>query len=90
MVVERKIWPEYFNDIRDGKRCFDIRLADFDVDVGDTILIKEWDPLTQQYTGREVKKLVTYLMRTKEMAFWNKDEIEKYGYQIMSLADEKK
>ncbi len=87
MIVERKIWPEYFSAIKAGRKSFEIRLADFEINEGDILLLREWDPLTREYTGRELKKKVTYIMRTKEMAFFTQDEIDKYGYQIMSLKD---
>ncbi len=87
MIVERKIWPEYFYAVKAGRKNFEARLADFEVNEGDILLLREWDPLTREYTGNELKKKVTYIQRTKEMAFFTQDEVEKYGYQIMSLKD---
>ena len=29
MKIEKKIWPEYFDDVKSGKKKFELRLADF-------------------------------------------------------------
>ena len=36
--VEKKVWPEYFQTILDGKKTFELRLNDFDIVDGDTLL----------------------------------------------------
>ena len=48
---------------------------------GDILLLREWDPKKKKYTGRVIEKKVTYLAR------WSKDEVEKYGYQIIGLRE---
>ncbi len=88
MRHEKKVWPEYFQRIVDGTKRYELRLADWDCNSGDELVLKEWDPHTKQYTGRELVKSVTYVMRTKDPAhekFWPKDEIEKHGFQIISF-----
>jgi hypothetical protein len=30
--IEKKIWPKYFQAIIDGKKTYELRLADFDCD----------------------------------------------------------
>ena len=47
--IEKKTWPEYFQALFDGTKTFDIRLANFDCKVGDSIVFREWDPHTQNY-----------------------------------------
>lgn len=85
MVIEKKIWPEYFAAVLSGDKNFELRLADFECKKGDTLLLREWDPGKKEYTGREVNKEVTYVGRTKDMTFWQEEDIKKYGYQIISL-----
>lgn len=83
--IEKKILQKYFQKILDGEKNFELRLADFECNEGDALVLKEWDPETNSYTGRELEKTVTYVLKTKDIDFWPKEEIEKYGYQIISL-----
>ena len=85
MKYEKKVWPEYFQKILDGDKTFELRLADWECKEGDILILKEWDPETQEYSGREIEKTVTYVDKTKNMTFWPKEEVEKYGYQIISF-----
>lgn len=62
MTHELKTWPEYFNRVLDGSKSFEIRRADRPFNVGDTLLLREWKPMAREYTGREVRKLVTYTL----------------------------
>ncbi len=85
MNIEKKVWPKYFQKIIDGDKTFELRLADFECNSGDDLVLKEWDPKTKEYTGREIEKQVTYVLKTKDLKFWSKEDIEKYGYQIISF-----
>ena len=85
MRIEKKVWPEYFQKIVDGVKKYELRLADFDCQKGDELILKEWDPNTKSYTGREICKKVTYTLRTKDVKFWTEKEVDKYGYQIISF-----
>jgi hypothetical protein len=60
-------------------------LADFDCNEGDMLLLKEWDPNTKKYSGREVEKMVIYVGKTKGLTFWSKEEIDKHGFQIIAF-----
>lgn len=83
--IEKKTWPEYFQDILEGKKNFDLRLNDFDCEVGDILIFKEYDPEKKEYTGREVEKEIGYVLKTKGNDFWNKEDVDKYGYIVMGL-----
>lgn len=86
-VIKKKTWPESFALIFSGKKGYDLRLGDFTVQEGDTIVFEEWDPTTKAYTGRSIEKRVTYVSKFKvdEIQYWPKEEIEKQGLQILSL-----
>lgn len=81
----KKILPEYFQAIIEGKKTFELRLADWICQIGDTLLLQEWDPKSQSLTGRSIEKQVTYVGKTKNIQFWSKEDIEKYGFQIISF-----
>lgn len=80
MKHEKKVWPEYFEKILIGKKTYELRLADWDCAEGDTLVLKEWDPNTEKLTGRILEKKITYIGKTKDMNFWKKEDVEKYGY----------
>lgn len=85
-IIEKKAWPEFFEKVSSGEKKFDFRLADFDIGVGDTLLLREWDPKTKEYTGREISKKVTYIIKVNSNnTMWPKEDLEKYGLQILSL-----
>lgn len=83
--IEKKAWPEMFEAVRDGKKTFDLRLADWECKEGDILVLREWDPKTKKYTGRVLKKKVTFVFKTKDTKFFSKEEIEKYGFQVIGF-----
>ena len=85
MIITKKIWPEYFEDVASGKKKFELRLADFKARVGDTLILKEWDPQTQTYTGRSLNTHITYVLKTKNLPFWSKQDIDNHGFQILQI-----
>lgn len=56
-----KTWPEPFRAVLAGKKKHEVRFNDRAFQVGDTLHMREWDPTTKQYTGRDCKSVVTYL-----------------------------
>lgn len=85
MKIEKKIWPQYFDKITSGEKTFELRLADWECNPGDVLVLREWDPETKQYTGREIEKKVTYVLKTKDVDLWPKEDVERYGYQIIAI-----
>jgi len=85
MGIKKKVWPKFFQKILDGDKTFELRLADFECKPGDILVLREWNPETKEYTGRVIEKKVTYVIKTKNVEFWPKKEVEKYGYQIISF-----
>jgi len=85
MKHEKKIWPKYFQKILEGKKNFELRLADWECNEGDILVLREWDPESKEYTGRKLEKEITYVIKTKDVDFWSKQDVEKYGYQIISF-----
>lgn len=90
MRIEKKVWPEYFQQIVDGKKTFELRLNDFDISEGDTMILNEWDPATKDYTGITLEKQVGYVGKWKidELTkFWTREDIDEKGLQVISLKD---
>ena len=85
-IIKKKIWPEYFEAVESGKKKGELRLNDFEVNEGDTLVLEEWDPKTKEYTGRKMEKKVTDVSRFKiDQLFWPEEEIKEKGIQIISL-----
>lgn len=86
--IEKKAWPEYFEKVLDGSKTYELRLNDFEIEPGDILILKEWNPETKEYTGREIEKTVGYVgPETIEglTRYWSHKEIEEKGIQVISL-----
>ncbi|WP_445505788.1 ASCH/PUA domain-containing protein [Niallia sp. 03091] len=75
MKHELKIDPMFFGSVAAGLKTFEIRFNDRNYKVGDTLLLKEYDHVIDQYTGREIEKRVTYITN-----YGQQD-----GYVVMSI-----
>jgi len=84
-TIHKKIWPEYFELILSGKKQYELRLADFDISEGDLLVLEEWDPKTQSYTGRTIKKQASYILKFKLDSFGQKKLIEKNGLYVIQF-----
>tara|TARA_R110000851_G_scaffold44625_1_gene109566 strand:- start:1195 stop:1431 length:237 start_codon:yes stop_codon:yes gene_type:complete len=62
-----KILPQYFEEVWDGNKTFELRKDDRDYKVGDTLRLLEFD--YGNYTGRECNRTIWYILR----------DCEKYG-----------
>ena len=85
MRIEKKTRPEYFEKVMSGEKSFDLRLGDFECKPGDVLVLKEWDPKLKNYTGRVIEKKVIYVLKTKTQEFWPREDIEKYGFQVIGF-----
>ncbi len=84
-IIKKKAWPDLFELVKAGKKKFDLRLADFDIKEGDTLILEEWNPEKKEYTGRKIEKKVTYLLKFNLDSFGQKKEIEKDGLYILQI-----
>jgi hypothetical protein len=49
-----KCWPIYFQMVADLMKQFEIReVRDREFGAGDVLLLREWNPETEKYTGSE-------------------------------------
>jgi ASC-1-like (ASCH) protein len=86
-VIRKKIYPEYFELIKTGKKKFEIRVADFKLNEGDVLVLEEYNPQTQKYSGRKIEKRVCYLLKYPLNIFDQKKLIEKFGLYAIGLED---
>ena len=73
-----KTWPEYFQAVLSGEKTFEIRRNDREFETGDLLVLQEYDPDTEEYSGRYLNVAVTSILRGEEWGI-------KPGYCIMSI-----
>ena len=83
--IKKKTTSKYFNEILKGKKNFDVRLADWDCKEGDLLMLQEWDHKLGKYTGRTLEKKISFVLKTKNLKFFSKKDIDIHGYQIIGF-----
>ncbi|WP_184722622.1 ASCH/PUA domain-containing protein [Caulobacter sp.] len=63
---ELKTWPKYFAAVRSGQKRFEIRRNDRDFKVGDILVLSEFDPATDTYTGQAEERQITFLLSEED------------------------
>lgn len=84
-TIKKKTWPEFFELVKSGKKNFELRVADFDIEEGDTLILEEWDPETKKYTGRKLEKQAKYILRFKINDFGQEKEIKEKGLYVIQF-----
>ena len=85
MIIRKKAWPKIFEVVLSGKKRFDLRLADFDIKEGDTLILEEWNPETKKYTGRKLEKKAGYILKFDLDKFGQKKQVEEKGLYVIQL-----
>lgn len=67
----------YFDDVLNGNKPFEVRFNDRNFQTGDELVLQEYDPATQSYTGHECTVQVTYLLDDPQYV--------KEGYVILGI-----
>jgi Domain of unknown function (DUF3850) len=75
---ELKIWPRFYEEVESGRKTYELRKDDRDFQCDDTLVLKEYDPDTKKYSGRQVVRRVTSIMRTFAGL--------EHGFCLMSIA----
>jgi len=79
MIHELKTWQGYFQEVLMGYKTFDLRKDDRNFKIGDTLILKEWDNHLEVYTGREIARGISYVLKG---GIFGLEE----GYVILSLS----
>lgn len=78
-IHDLKTWPPFFQAVLEGSKTFELRQDDRGFQVGDVLLLREFDNFRSQYSGRWVRRLVSYKMESASF-----QGIEK-GFCILGL-----
>lgn len=60
---ELKTWPGPFSAMERGDKTHEVRRDDRGFSIGDELWLREWEPTSEQYTGRELLADVRYISR---------------------------
>ena len=83
-----KSWSMFFTDIISGERTSDIRLNDRRYAVGDRMILEEFNPVTNTYTGRVHAVRITYMQQNKSNPCAISRDALKDGYVVLSIKSE--
>jgi len=86
-VHELKILPEYFQQVVEGRKNFEIRKDDRGYEVGDTLHLREWEKPTKEnkegtYTGRSIKKKIIYIFEGGKPGYGLKEQWVILGLEM--------
>jgi hypothetical protein len=74
---ELKTWPEYFKDVWNNTKTFEIRKNDRHYRAGDMLRLREWSSVGG-YTGREIERRISYVFLGGTMGI-------EQGYCVLGL-----
>jgi len=84
MEIEKKVWPEYFEKILNGEKKFELRIADFKINEGDTLILREYNPKTKEYTGRVIKKKAKKIIKV-DFSMYPLEQLKRFGMYFIDI-----
>ena len=75
---------EIFELVKSGKKKFEVRLGNKNINEGDKLIIIQRDENGNPTKNKLIKK-AGHIEITKNLTFWSEDEINKYGFKIIQL-----
>ena len=76
-VHELKIEPKYLEAVKGGRKKFEIRNNDRNYQEGDILILRDYDPITQLFSGEIIKVEVTYMT----------DYAQQDGYVVLGIEE---
>lgn len=93
--IELKTWNPDYQEIKNGEKKFDVRLADKNFKKGDQIIFREYYPEIELYSGDyyiKTIKIIKYLkinsavkFGEKELEYWTEEQIKEHGLVILGF-----
>jgi hypothetical protein len=74
-----KTWTPFFKAVKSGTKQFEVRKNDRDYEVGDTLILNDFNPSTEKFSGDWVPKLVIYKLDDTRFV--------KEGFVILGMKD---
>jgi len=79
-----KSWPQYFGPISEGRRTHELRRNDRGFEVGDFIVLEEFDPVKQEYTGKRCEVEITSMTSTSQPCAMSSEALDP-AFCILSI-----
>lgn len=79
-----KSWKHFFQAIKDGSKKHDLRMNDRDFNVGDHLILEEYDNINGEYTGDKCRAMVTYITDTRVPCAFSSAALDR-KFSILSL-----
>ena len=74
---ELKIYQEYFEAVKDGRKKFEIRKNDREYKVGDILVLLEYDKYYEAFTGEKITVEISYMT----------DYAQQDGYVVLGIEE---
>lgn len=58
-----RVWEEFFSALESQEKRFEIRVNDRDFNVGDILVLEEWNNKEEKYTGKKLFTRVSYMIQ---------------------------
>ena len=84
MTHEIKTIQPFYNLIQSGEKTFEVRKNDRNYQVGDIVILQEFDHIKKEYSGREITIKITYIL---ESINGIEDDYCVFGFTKVSLPD---
>lgn len=78
-IIVLKSWPEHFAPLLVGRKRAELRLNDRAFAEGDWLVLREYDPETERYSGRWAAALATHVLTDARMGL-------QPGYAMVSIS----
>lgn len=75
---ELKCWPEFWKYMLTGEKSFEVRKNDRNFQVWDRLILKEWNPESEQYTGNIIVREISYVLHGGQLGIED-------GYCVLGL-----
>ncbi len=86
-TFHKKCWPNLFEKMLAGKKTADLRLADFKLREGDTLVLEEYSPVSNEYTGRTLSLAVKNLTKVQPLDFHTTEEVLEHAHWLIELEE---
>lgn len=75
---ELKTWPEFFEPMFYRKKMFDVRKNDRDFKIDDIVILRQFDPVAEKFTGGICGRRIIYILQGGQFGI-------EPGYMVLGL-----